>query len=331
MVLSTVLMTLCLTSLVFVLTSPNTSSQINIQGQPLSLGGHSTEADTRTSNGEGDMNENKSSLENSIHSMDESGQFVPVLMYHEFKQDETSNAIVLEAEFREHLTYLQSQGYETISIYDLLEATRGERQLPEKPLLITIDDGYLGNYEKAFPILQELGMHATIFVVTSQRGQQTKVHEHFSWAQAKEMVESGFISIQSHTHDLHHTIETVNGMRSSLTGRHVIEGRQEYHGVYIRRMMEDLQTAKVLIEDKLEQDVVAFSYPYGQYNDEAIQVALSLGHELMFTIQEGVYYTEDSTYTIPRINVPGGYTGADIEREINRLLQERDERDDRQN
>ena len=81
--------------------------------------------------------------------------------------------------------------------------------MPENPIAITFDDGYLSNYEIAYPILKELNIPATIFIVTSTVGldeSSGKVSTpHFTWDQAREMQESGIIDIHSHSHSHSHS------------------------------------------------------------------------------------------------------------------------------
>lgn len=248
--------------------------------------------------------------------------FVPVLMYHSFSEELSANAIVHPSEFREQLVYLQQQGYTSISIYDLVRAVYLAEELPAKPLLITIDDGYADNYEYAFPILQELQMQATLNVVTSQRGETPAEREHFSWEQAGEMVASGLVSIQSHTHDLHFKVPTAQGLQSAVTGLQLKEdGRRETQEEHGERIYQDLKRSKEVIEEQLSAPVVAFAYPFGVHTPEVIEIARSLGYVLMFTIEPGVFQLQDSPYTIPRINVPGGMTGAELEAEILRLAE----------
>jgi len=88
--------------------------------------------------------------------------------------------------------------------------TNPQYKLPKKPLLITIDDGYANNYSLAYPILKEKGLRATIYIITSYRGKQPGVTRHFTWAEAKEMYDSGVINIESHTHDLHYYVQQVS-------------------------------------------------------------------------------------------------------------------------
>lgn len=246
--------------------------------------------------------------------------FVPVLMYHALGEEIGVNTVVHPEEFREQLTYLKNQGYTTISLYDLVQAVYQKHKLPEKPILITFDDGYLDNYTYAFPILKELQMKATIHVVTSQRGQKPGYREHFSWDQAKEMVDSGFISIQSHTHDLHYKIDTPWGRDAALTNLLENEdGSIETDEEHWERVYQDLHTSRDMILERTGNQPVSLSYPFGIYSEEVVEIARDLGFLLLFTIDPGVFRLEESVTTIPRINVPGGATGSDIEREIIRL------------
>ena len=80
----------------------------------------------------------------------------------------------------------------------------------KKPVVITFDDGYLSNYQYAYPILKETGMVATIFVIGATVGNTEHykntnypITPHFTFQQGAEMVASGIISIQSHTYDMH--------------------------------------------------------------------------------------------------------------------------------
>ncbi|GAA0367952.1 polysaccharide deacetylase family protein [Bacillus horti] len=240
--------------------------------------------------------------------------YVPILMYHSFKPGGSTSVEVDPEDFREQLTYLKNQGYETITEYDLVEAIHGTKELPAKPLLITIDDGYLNNYTYAYPILRELGMKASIYVVTKHRGEQPGRYEHFTWEQAKEMVDSGVITIQSHTHNLHSKKAGQNGLEKALVQRMLLEnGSLESEGEHRQRIKEDFQQSKQLIEQHVGKQAVALAFPFGTSNAEAVAVARELGYLLLFSIDRGVFYLDGSTHRIPRFNVPGGTTGQEIE------------------
>ena len=101
------------------------------------------------------------------------------------------------------MQYIKDRGYEPISFEQLIEYHENRRELPEKPIIITFDDGYLSNYELAYPILKEFNFKAAIFVIGVSFGNKDLAYPHFGWAEAREMKASGLVSIESHTYDLH--------------------------------------------------------------------------------------------------------------------------------
>lgn len=127
--------------------------------------------------------------------------YIPVLMYHSIAdtvpQDSQSNT-VSTALFKQQLQTLLVNGYTPINFYDLYLCKLGIGGLPQKPFIVTFDDGYLNNYTIAYPILKELGVQATFFVSSNWVGINIW-RDHFNWDQAKEMEQSGLIDIQSHS------------------------------------------------------------------------------------------------------------------------------------
>ncbi len=104
-----------------------------------------------------------------------------------------------QMQFREQMAYLADNGFETVDFYDLSLAITDKRELPEKPVIISVDDGYRDNYENAFPILQEYGLSATFFIVTQpiDDGNET----YMTWEMVEEMANAGMrIEPHSKTH-----------------------------------------------------------------------------------------------------------------------------------
>jgi peptidoglycan/xylan/chitin deacetylase (PgdA/CDA1 family) len=92
-------------------------------------------------------------------------------------------------DFRAQMEYLVTNGYTTVDLYDLSLAIVNKRELPEKPVIITLDDGYLDNYQNAFPILQELGLTATFFIATDFIDQNNP--NYMTWTMISEMAAAG--------------------------------------------------------------------------------------------------------------------------------------------
>ena len=120
------------------------------------------------------------------------GRTVPVWMYHEVGNDiwGIESLFVSPDNMREQLQYLKDHGYQTIFFSDLTHLSDYD-----KPVILTFDDGYLGTYTELFPLLKEFDMKATVFVITASIGTEHDI----TAEEAKEMSDSGLVSIQSHT------------------------------------------------------------------------------------------------------------------------------------
>lgn len=129
---------------------------------------------------------------------------VPILMYHDLGPGYGTSSRISPEIFREQMIALKNQGYTTINDADLLDYLEGKRPLPEKPIMITFDDGYRSNYIHAYPVLKELRMKATVYLITSRVVTDVNHYPNeipkFSWDEARKSQD--VFSFQSHTHDL---------------------------------------------------------------------------------------------------------------------------------
>ncbi|WP_096203286.1 polysaccharide deacetylase family protein [Bacillus sp. FJAT-45350] len=238
---------------------------------------------------------------------------IPILMYHNLVPGENNSITVDPDRFKEQLLSLKKAGFTTINDHELLSFLHGELTLPEKPIMITFDDGYLSNYEYAFPILKELNMKATMFVIGVSRGKKPFNYEHFTWKQAREMYETGLIEIQSHTFDLHYQRENSQKKMVGMIAEPVyIKGELETIDEYIERAAQDFKDSKHYIEKNVGNKVVSFSYPYGTYSDLSEQLAKKAGYRLTYTVQRGYTTLEDDGYLLNRFNVDGTQSGEDV-------------------
>ena len=133
---------------------------------------------------------------------------VPVLMWHNLAEESSGDMTISVDTFRAQIEALHEAGFKTVSLQQLYDYVHFGTELPEKPIVLTFDDGYFSNYEYAFPILQEYDMQATIFAIGVSVGKDTykdtdhAMTPHFGVDEAREMVASGLISVQSHTYDI---------------------------------------------------------------------------------------------------------------------------------
>ena len=144
---------------------------------------------------------------------------LPVLMYHEVRYDDPGKDAILPEEMERDLQYLQREGYTTVLMEDVLAFVYTGKSLPEKPILLTFDDGYESSYRRLFPLLKRYGAKAVISVIGKSADEFSLMPEqggpyvHASWKELLEMRDSGCIELQNHSYDLHHESGGEQGCR----------------------------------------------------------------------------------------------------------------------
>lgn len=216
---------------------------------------------------------------------------VPILLYHHITDEAFSGgneiSLISPYDFRMHMTAIKVN-FTPISLrqyYQYVTCTDGSVTLPDNPIIVTFDDGYLSNYEIAYPILKELEIPATIFVVTDTVGAMAgdgKVnYSHFTWEQAKEMERSGLIEIQSHT------------------ASHV-----ELASLPQEQLVLQLRKSKYMIEKNLGRPCDMIAFPYGSYTESVVNASKAAGYLLQARVDDKTS-EEDFEVNLPSEGVDG--------------------------
>lgn len=195
-------------------------------------------------------------------------QTVPILVYHRFAENCSSPLCMPAESFELQMRYLKENGYHVITAEALFAFLEYQRGLPQKSVLITMDDGYRSVYQIAYPILKKYGYSATVFIYTSFVGVSKMA---ITWDQLGEMKKNGF-TIGSHT--IYH---------SDLTQPKDEESEQ----AYIARVKEELYGSKKIIDQKLGQDTYFLAYPFGHYDQQSIQMAREAGYKMAMSVKRG--------------------------------------------
>ncbi|MDD4688126.1 MAG: polysaccharide deacetylase family protein [Eubacteriales bacterium] len=225
---------------------------------------------------------------------------VPIILYHAIEEnypDEISNLAITSKLFEEHMQALLKHGYTTISFQEYMDFKFNNAKLPEKPIIIAFDDGYLSNYTKAYPILLKYRMKATIFIVASTVGKQYPEvnYAHFTWDQARTMINSGLIEIGSHTY-YHNDVSQYSSEKANL----------------------DLRLSKYLIDTNLGFNCKLLAFPYGLFTEENQQQALEAGYTLSCKVGDVGVNTKDTPITeLKRLTIFGTYTSENVINYIN--------------
>lgn len=232
---------------------------------------------------------------------------LPVIMYHSVLKDQAraGDYVVSPAALETDLDYLKEHGYETVTVADLVRYVDGLGDLPEKPVMLTFDDGHYNNYLYAYPLLKERGMKAVLSVIGieteqyTQSGQENAYWSYLTLARLREMSGDGTFEVQNHSYDLHE-----NDARKGC-----LRMRGESLESYRSLLVDDVErTQKLLIEGGVRTPV-CFTYPYGAYSKESEEVVKSLGFMCTMVCEERVNTLRrdpDCLYRLGRFNRPAG-------------------------
>ncbi len=240
---------------------------------------------------------------------------VPVLVYHDIAAggEEGATASLLEDQLRA----LRDAGYTSVTFEDLKDYVSKGIALPEKSVVITFDDGYRSNYEYAYPLLEKYGMKATIFVIGVSVGHKefykdtrNPITPHFDEAEMAEMSDSGVISIQSHTYDMHQwaPYEGEGPVREAVKR---LDGESEE--AFVEALWEDFDRSRREIEAVTGKTVDVLAYPSGEYSmlsqwaltQRGVHVTLSTRHGVN-TLVKGLPQCLSAMYRIYADSYPDG-------------------------
>jgi len=257
-------------------------------------------------------------FEQAVETGSREGITLPIIMYHSFLKDPArwGKYVIPPDQFEEDLVFLKEKGYEAITVSDLIAYVEHGTPLPDKPVMITIDDGYYNNYLYAYPILQKLGMKAVISPIAgcsdqyTQSGETNAYSSHIKWNEAAQMVASGLVELQNHSYDMHSHGDGRKGARR-MKG----ESPEAYREV----LEDDLTRAHRTISERTGQSPTAFTYPFGGISAESGEVVRKLGYKASFSCEEGINrITRDAEclYLLKRYNRPDQISTADFFQKI---------------
>jgi peptidoglycan/xylan/chitin deacetylase (PgdA/CDA1 family) len=185
---------------------------------------------------------------------------IPILTYHNFTKDEGSSYSINIIEFEKQMNYLATHNYSVISLSELLKGLKNG-QLPPKPVVITIDDGFKSTFTLAYPVLKKYNFPATLFIYTDFI---EKNSNSLTWGEEiKEMTENN-LEIGSHT----------------LSHCNLLKYKEnENYENYLARIKKEIFLSKEILESKIGGKVKFFAYPYGVYSPTIKNLVIQADYE----------------------------------------------------
>lgn len=184
---------------------------------------------------------------------------IPILAYHNFTTEESSSYKINIVEFEKQMDYLAAHNYSVISLSELLKGLKTS-QLPPKPIVITIDDGFKSTYTLAYPVLKKYNFPATLFLYTNFI---EKNNGSLTWEEIREMTKNN-IEIGSHT------LSHCNLLKYK---------KNENYETYLARIRREIFLSKEILESKIGRKVKFFAYPYGAYGSTIKDLAIQASYE----------------------------------------------------
>ncbi len=215
---------------------------------------------------------------------------VPILMYHyvEYVHDQRDtirkSLALTPFVFEKQLQTLIGGGYTFITTKDMADVLDGKARLPDKPIILTFDDGYGDFYTDVFPLLKKYNARAVAYIVP---GFSDKLN-YMTSAQVGEVAKSGIVEIAAHT--MHHVW---------------LKGMSKEQATY------EIEESKKMLEANYGIPVVSFAYPYGAFDAQAAAIAKKVGFRTAVSTVPGIESSKNNQFFLYRIR-PGGRTGQDF-------------------
>lgn len=233
---------------------------------------------------------------------------LPIVMYHSILKDtkRSGKYIITPDTLESDLKYISDNGYETITMSDLISYVYENTPLPEKPIIITFDDGHYNNLGYAVPLLKKYNMKAVISIVgkyTDTFSETDEVNLNYSylrWKDVKELMDSGIIEFQNHTYNLHS--ESSSRMGCSKKSYESEENYRKILSDDINRLQEEFQKNTDYIPN-------TFTYPFGSISKASLPIIKDLGFKASLSCSTGVNNitkNPDCLYCLKRNNRPSG-------------------------
>ena len=189
---------------------------------------------------------------------------IPILAYHNFTKDEGDSYKINIEDFEKQMEYLSLNNYSVISLSELLAGLK-TGQLPPKPIVITIDDGFKSNFTLAYPVLKKYNFPATLFLYTNFI---EKNSYSLTWEEIIEMTKNN-IEIGSHT------LSHCNLLKYN---------KDENYKTYLDRIRKEIFLSKEILESKIGRKIKSFAYPYGAYSSAIKDLAIQADYEAIVNV-----------------------------------------------
>ena len=212
---------------------------------------------------------------------------VPIIMYHSILKDPAyaGNYVISPSLLENDLRWLKENGYTAVLPRELVDYVQNGVPLPEKPVVLSFDDGYYNNYLYAYPLIQQYDMKMVLAIIGihtdkfSQVDENNAYYSHCTWEQIREMEDSGLVELANHTYNLHAYNEKRHGCSKNTW---------EAEGTYRQMLCEDVLKVQNRAKEQIGQAPITFVYPFGSYCKETKAIIQDLNFICTFSCKSGI-------------------------------------------
>lgn len=210
---------------------------------------------------------------------------LPILMYHDVKEKRPGKDSITPYELESDLRYLSGAGYTPVTMREVIAYVYEGAPLPDKPIVLSFDDGLLSVVTTVGPLLEKYGARIVLSAIGRSADEFSALpsgdprYAHATWSQLRELQDKGLAEIQNHSYDLHRDGGGVLGCQQKPG---------ESGAAHALRLSEDLTRMQERVRDELGTVPDTFAYPYGKYCDLSEGILRELGFRASLTCDFGV-------------------------------------------
>ncbi|KRQ87444.1 Poly-beta-1,6-N-acetyl-D-glucosamine N-deacetylase precursor [Caloramator mitchellensis] len=246
-----------------------------------------------------------------------------VLTYHNVSPQKLTRLTITPERFESDIMLLREKGFNFVSLRQTIDAINGKGKIPANAVLITFDDGLKGFYKHAMPIIKKYRIPTVNFVITSRiKNNATKDSISMNTEEIKDVISTGLVEIQSHTHASHDYIYINENLdkRSKLAYRAYdpVKKTIERQNDFENRIYNDLVESRKILKDEfgIESDTLCF--PFGHYNKKVIDEAKKAGFKYFVTTERAANVLASKSNKLYRL--PAGYSDLSSKEVLNEIL-----------
>lgn len=223
---------------------------------------------------------------------------LPVLLYHSISEaasSEVARFAITPKVFEDHMRHLAEEGYSSMTVTELLPVLEGRSDvLPERPVLVTFDDGFRDFLTNALAVMQRHGVVSTLYATTGfmgdgeAAGTNRSGDEMLSWRELAEVARQG-VEVGGHTHS-HPMLDTLPHAAAR----------------------DEIVRCKELIEQHTETAVASFAYPHGYSSTWVRRAVAEAGYTSACAVKNAMSHPADDRFAIARLMLEARHTRDDF-------------------